>query len=619
MGTRTLPFALLALLSLPVAASAQPTLYVCTPSAKILKVNAGPPSVVFSGTGTFEDCVLGPDGLLYIANDNSILRVSTDGASSSVIASGLSFRVKSLAFNVTTLYITAAVPPTGRRTSPTGAVYTLTGSPTNDGVNTSGPLDFSGSPTPTNPLFATSSPANGIVFDVVGNMVVGSGTRLDSAAPPLYTGPSALIGSGIGPVGVAIDTCKEVVYADTATNTIRRVGSPQALASFSEFPLYLEVDSSNVLYVVTNAKLDGSGAAKVWKVDLGFATTNCTPSAPVTPVLVANLKTDLPSGTPSDGMGIAVAATNKALTTSYSASHCGSEDETVYDFGYHRVTLEFTDCANTFPSGTSANVTVEALKSLLSDVTFSGVDFANTPKPIEGMRYSPMGGFIVQYKINVAYPNTNPPGFSVAQAPVRLIYHFDTQEVILAPGVAKTTNDTLNAFFDQNVGTDYWEAGRLDPPAGERGDTCCSKHVVYNAGAVGAAQCTFGFDQPFRSGNPLFNSGSQTIAISGSATLGRFNCDGGVLRVSLFRYEGFPSTASCANREQATDVTFLTATSNIQEDNIMDVQQNKYKYNLQTKDLTPGVYLLTLAGPLHTAPGTTGSLNITTACFQFSR
>src|SRR6185503_10979888 len=97
---------------------------------------------------------------------------------------------------------------------------------------------------------------------------------------------------------------------------------------------------------------------------------------------------------------------------------------------------------------------------------------------------------------------------------------------------------------------------------------------------------------------------------------------GGVLRVSLFRYV-FPSgvTGSCSQSdiEKATDVTFLTATSNIQEDNIMGEQQNKYKYNLETKSLTSGIYLLTLAGPLHTSAQDIGSLQIKTACFQFSK
>ena len=95
----------------------------------------------------------------------------------------------------------------------------LTGSPTNDpdGVNAGGPLAFSGTPSQ---LFGTSAPASGIVFDAVGNLIIASDSSLDSAPPlppppPLppipYSSHSALIGSGIAAVGVAINTCREVV------------------------------------------------------------------------------------------------------------------------------------------------------------------------------------------------------------------------------------------------------------------------------------------------------------------------------------------------------------------------------------------------------------------------
>src|SRR6185312_12343731 len=183
---------------------------------------------------------------------------------------------------------------TGKKTTTTGAVYRLTGSANASNGNTAPPLTFSAP----SKVLDTTAPASGIVFDVVGNLIVASDSRLDSVPSqplPLYSSsPTSLIGSGIAAVGVAVNTCKQVVYADSATNTIRRVGSSQVLASFSDIPLYLEIDSSNVLYVVTGPKLDGTGAAKVWKVDLGFATVTCTPSAPVTPVLVADLKTALP-------------------------------------------------------------------------------------------------------------------------------------------------------------------------------------------------------------------------------------------------------------------------------------------------------------------------------------
>ena len=75
---KVLPTALAALLLPPAVAIAQPTLYVCTPAAQVLQVNGttGTTSVLFTGSGTFHGCVLGPDGRLYIANDNKIMRLN---------------------------------------------------------------------------------------------------------------------------------------------------------------------------------------------------------------------------------------------------------------------------------------------------------------------------------------------------------------------------------------------------------------------------------------------------------------------------------------------------------------------------------------------------------------
>jgi hypothetical protein len=634
----SLPIALAALLLAPgVAAAAGPTLYVCTPTAQILTVDvtSKATAVLFTGSGTFSDCVLGPDGWIYVANGTNIIRVNQAGtASPTPVASSLGSEARGLAFNVTTLYITTA----------SSGVYKLVGqAPVVDGEA----LDF-----PTGPGVAIPplTSGRGVAFDSRGNMALATGSTLQRSLPPYNAASTSTLIPGISPFGVAVNTCKalsdpqlgparsgtEIVFADPASQSIRRrsgttgtTSEPIAGLTFSgkDTPLYIEIDSNNDMYIVTGEDLAGSNA-KIWKADFPFVTAAGGCSSATKEVLV-ELKTKLSGPDKVAGllsasaMGIAVSATDAALTNqmSFSASHCSDD----YDFGYHRVTLEFGDgqnCESIFHGDASLKIQVEALKSTLSQTTFLASAFANLPQPIEGMRYSPMGGFIVQYRIRVS-DGTNPAG-----APVRLIYHFDTQEFIAAPGVGKTASNDLTDTFDENVGSvpntvfDYWEAGKLDPPAGERGDTCCSKHVVFNAGAVGAAQCTFGFDQPFRSGNPLFNSGSQTIAISGSATNGRVNCGGGLLRVSLFKYV-FPSNVigSCSKDviEKATDATFLTATSNIQEDNIMDEQQNKYKYNLQTKDLTSGVYLLTLAGPLQTAPTTTGSLKIATACFQFSR
>src|SRR5207302_1270405 len=74
------PLPILAALSVvllaPALADAQPTTYVCTPAAQVLTVDgtSGATAVLYTGSGSFSDCVLGPDGWLYVSNGTSILR-----------------------------------------------------------------------------------------------------------------------------------------------------------------------------------------------------------------------------------------------------------------------------------------------------------------------------------------------------------------------------------------------------------------------------------------------------------------------------------------------------------------------------------------------------------------
>ena len=83
--------ALAVLLLVPALAWAGPTLYVCTPTAQVLKVVVSDSTATTTvlvptpaGTaiaGSLYDCVVGPDGYVYAATDKNILRVSTvDGS-----------------------------------------------------------------------------------------------------------------------------------------------------------------------------------------------------------------------------------------------------------------------------------------------------------------------------------------------------------------------------------------------------------------------------------------------------------------------------------------------------------------------------------------------------------
>jgi hypothetical protein len=598
-STLLLPVTLAAVLLAPAAASAQPTLYVCTPTAQVLTVDgtSGATGVLYTGAGSFHDCVLGPDGWLYIANDTNIVRVNATTGSPSpapLNSSPLPSAARGLAFNVTTLYINTA----------SSGVYKLVGrAPTIDGD----PLRF---PDPVAQAFPLTTSGQGLAFGVKGDMAVASDSSLLNSPFP-YGGTSTLIGSGIQPFGVAVNTCKEIVFADAATNTVRRrtpTGS-EAITGLAfgtkDIPRYLEIDSANTLYVVTAENLTAPNAAsnaKIWRASFPFA-TNQGGCSSATKTLLVELKSKLSGpgklvGLLSDrAMGIAVAATDYFLDQTFNSAACSKD----YDFGYHSVNFTFDDCAAAFPGTASATIRIEALKSTLSQVNFDPSVFTATP--MEGMRYSAMGGFPVQYRLGVV-SGTNP-----FPTTFRAIYHFHTNERVATPGVARYHDanpapDPRDAVFNENVGDDYWEAGS---PAGETADDI-SKRVVFSAGLTQA--CTLAFGEPLQTQNPLFN-GVQSIPINVTATNAQNqNCSGGALRVSLFRYTG---ASNCDAVASATGVEFLTVSSvgGAQQENIMDpAGPGKYKYNLDSAGLETGAYLLTFWGNI---------AEPTTKCFAYSK
>ena len=200
MGTRTLPFALLALLSLPVAASAQPTLYGVLPNGQILTYTArtNTTAVFFTGTGNFagpyHDCAVAPDGSVLVAAGAKILRVKSNSDKQFFTLPVAAGSAKGLAMNVTTLFVSTT----------SGTVYKLVFTDTN-------PLTFpSGANPVVSPLQGTGQ---GVVFDHKGDAIIASDSKLYQSAPPLsggfaYGAPLDLGFSGIAPWGVAMLGCR---------------------------------------------------------------------------------------------------------------------------------------------------------------------------------------------------------------------------------------------------------------------------------------------------------------------------------------------------------------------------------------------------------------------------
>jgi hypothetical protein len=148
--------------------------------------------------------------------------------------------------------------------------------------------------------------------------------------------------------------------------------------------------------------------------------------------------------------------------------------------------------------------------------------------------------------------------------------------------------DLIDASYPENVGDDYW-IGLIDP-AGARGDDI-SKRVVFNSGT--AQTCTPSPGEPFATGNPLFKQ-NQSVNIKLSVrTASGSPCNGGLIRVSIYRDNGNGT------------VTFMDVRSaaNSQTMNYMsNTGSGSYSFNLDTAitstPYVPGNYVATFSGNL---------------------
>jgi hypothetical protein len=208
-----------------------------------------------------------------------------------------------------------------------------------------------------------------------------------------------------------------------------------------------------------------------------------------------------------------------------------------------------------------------------SETNFSSAFPAST----EGMQYSPMGDFVVQHLLSISGYN---PFANGATHPLEMIHHFFTQVIIHEPGVASAASHAVTADFTDKKGTDYWEAGILDPPAGERGDTCCSKRVVYNSPTQNNNGCTLSFGPPFQDVQPQRFQIGQNITLNVNVQGG---CTGGTLRVDI-------------NRTDTDKFVKEAVTSNVETDNNMSPNgSSSFIYHL-LNNLTRGTYRVTISG-----------------------
>jgi hypothetical protein len=583
-----------ALLTLPSVALAQssPLVYLCTPDGQILKVNGTTATVILSGGGAFDDCVLGPDGRLYVSEvvagdpaPNRIERVNPAPVSGSPTLeriATLPSAPRGLAFNISTLFITTA----------SSGVYMLPGISLNQGPPYPQPAQVLSSPT---------TSGRGLVFDVPGNLVFATGGAVRSATPSAYTGPplpstgSTILASGLTPQGIAVNTCREIVLADKTSQSLQRIvtnGNSTSLVklltlSKKAFPTAAEIDLGNHIYFLS-AEDDSGTNAILWRADPPAKTPlaqSCR-TATITPLL--DFKASLTGGSAtipgllsSRAKGLAVGVSSVAITHTFSGE-CGF----AYDFGYHVLTYTFGA-----PCSAASGITIDVAtyKSRFADVTFLTPPFAASPATW-ALRESSMGGFAVQQVLTATANNQ-----TLSVLPQYLqTYAFNTQETLYNPGVARRAEHGLSLPFDQNITSDVWN---VDPIIGVRG-IGGSKHTLFNSGLSKNCVLDAVFQEPLNSNNPLFN-GTQTLGIRIGAKDAAGNpCDGGTLHVSLMRR----GDVGC----QEGPFEPQPVTSSTQTDNVMSaLGKGKYGYNLDLlpvnttgAEVTPAQFVITVWGDI---------------------
>jgi hypothetical protein len=552
--------ALAALLMAPVDATAQPAVYVCTPAAQVVAVNGttGAAAVIYTGSGTFDDCVLGPDGRLYVANDTQVLRFDPlHPTSTDEFVATLPTGARGLSFNVTTLYVSTAA-------SGLWAFQGMSDAPQG------GPF-----PSPAAPAF-TLGAGQGVTFSIDGAMWLVSGSSVRQS-PPSYTSSTPLATAGLTtPVGVGVETCGNLLVADGTSQTIKRYARDGTLlGAYLDFPAigarrlvpkHFEIDASNRVYVVAETSADKNAliVRSGENLDGRDATSSCGSAASA--ITLAELNPSvIPGLLSSRAAGIAVGPTDHRITKTFSPESCGTK---LYDFGYHTMKVTFEQCLTAF------SLTISALESLPSDVTFDDnpAEFPTAPSAI---RYSPLGGSVIQYRYDgpLPQPFVHFDTFSAQ-------YGFFTQEAVGTPGVARAPGDNPTDPFMTNVSHAYWDVGALDAAAGDDRGNDFSKRVVFNS-PLAVQGCTFGgFALPLGRGKPFQRPDTIPIGL----TLNGEGCTGGSLMVSVAKLE-----------EDGFVVQPVQSLS--QADNVMESKRDGfYQYFLKTSAYAPGTYQITIWG-----------------------
>jgi len=524
--------------------AAQTTAYVSTGAGnQILTianadgVNGSPAvSVLCTGDSTFvpEDVVVGPDGLLYIADTtfNRIWRLDPGNPPSSCNLAEKIYDANGATGCTDPSSGILPAPSISCPSAPEGPSFVSEPNSTSTGsldmvFNTHGPSATgvwkmqgiaslpSGCsaaltctlPKPARVIQPFTTAGEGIEFDILGNMLMvdQANGKVFRKTPPFSGTASAFISSLSSPFGIAVNACGDILVA-SGTNVNRYNATTGAAfsdhLSFSntDKPKFLEVDSGNRLYVVTASKESGQGG-KVWRINPASSTnpiSSCTlPSGPP-PAPIADLgglKKTVAGLDSGNALGLGVSATNfTSQVQCFTAS--GAANGKLYNFGHHTIFLSCDNLIQPFC------MKVTALKSRPTNGSQPEVAFTlpfscpssatgtfTVPNPV-CMHYGSQHGFCTQYvEQTCTAPScaTPVPDTNVCSSFTFKIGFFSDDLVDLpgaahveVPGEESVPPQTIAANpYNQCVTQDFYTAPGPGLDYAARGTN--SKHVVFNS------------------------------------------------------------------------------------------------------------------------------------------
>lgn len=557
-------------MALPAAVYAQtasPAVYVCTPDAVVYKIVGTSSTRLFNGTGTFNDCDLGQDGNLYIGNDFRILRINpadrNTAKNQQAFVGTLPYPVRGLAFNGPVLYANTF-----------GGVYKLVG-------NGGDPLTFS-APS----LVEAGDPlqaAAGLVFDVIGNLLFvknGDVRRLQPSPNPgfvpHYAAGAQPVLAGANAYGLAAAPCRDVLYADTAARSIKRIpaggGASQTVVSLgSEMPLHIASDAGGSVYVVAAANLNGNNA-NVYRYDFNGLLNCSLPQSRTTLLSV------------SRAVGIAVAPREVSITQHFAPTDC----QKTFDFGHHKELVKLGVCGS---GEKHFSLQIVARLSEPSSLTYTDdLDPATTTH----FNYSPSRGFATELLLHPVPCAAKPCTQDVSErGGYTAQYWFFTQDITAVPALGRGANESASSpYHDLIPLVNFWDLG-FDPGGeGTRGDFF-SKYIMVNLNPPGLCEARPEDIEP-----PL--TGLLTPAQAGSSLKIAFlltgeNCSGGTLRLSVAKISNDPSSG--CNPLSVNDVETIPVESvGPQTGNIFSNSGDRYFYNLKTSGHGFGTFRFTVSG-----------------------